>query len=118
MNIAKAIPGLGLRIINFRQADGKKARGLYVAVSDWTRVRPTEISFYLMQIAVEWNMRNPFAAATEKEAILFNKHVGSTAWWHTISSQGAGVNVDAFIDRWQKQGRVFQAMSRKYWLYF
>ena len=115
---AKVLPGLGLRIIKFHQADGSEARGLYVAVSDWARVRPTEISFYLMQIASQWNRRNPFAAATEKEAILFNKHVGSTAWWQAISSQGADVNVGAFIDRWQKQSRVFQAISRKYWLYF
>jgi len=113
---AKNIPGLDYRIIQAPKPNGTRERGVYIWVTDWNLFRPTEISFYMMQIACAWN-GNPFAAAGKNESNLFNKHVGSTPWWNTITTQGEQVNVAAFIRRWQRQADGFQTMSKKYWLY-
>ena len=114
---ARRIPGVEFKRIDYRGLDGKYAAGLYVIVSDWNRVRPTEISFYMMQIAATWGRNNPFANARAEEAALYNKHVGSTAWWNAIKTQGASVDVPSFIKRWQDQALVFQSVARKFFLY-
>ena len=113
---AKNIPGIDYRIIQAPKPNGTRERGVYIWVTDWNQFRPTEISFYMMQIACAWN-GNPFSATSKSKANLFNKHVGSTPWWNTITTQGEQVNVAAFISRWQSQADEFQTMSKKYWLY-
>lgn len=113
---AKNIPGIDYRIIQAPKPNGTQERGVYVRVTDWNQLLPTEISFHMMQIACTWN-GNPFAAAGKNESDLFNKHVGSTPWWNTITTQGEDVNVTAFIRRWQRKADEFQTMSKKYWLY-
>lgn len=114
---AKRIPGLTFKIIDIPVRNKNKARAVYALVSDWEALRPTEISFHMMQIACSWSRTNPFTQATADRAKLFNKHVGSTAWWNAITTQGAQVNVNAFIQQWEKQAKIFQNTSRKFWLY-
>ena len=114
---SKHIPGLTLKIINLPTRNMNKARGVYAFVSDWEALRPTEISFHMMQVACSWSRTNPFAQSNEDRAKLFNKHVGSTEWWNAITTQGAEVNVNAFIRKWEKQAEIFQDTSRKFWLY-
>ena len=116
--VSKGIRGLDYPIISFDEKPGKEARALYLQVRDWRQVRPTEISFYLMQIACQWSERNPFARASENDAALFNKHVGSTKWWGALTARGSVIDVEQFIRVWEVQARAFQASSRKYWLYF
>ena len=115
--LARRIPGLQVVIIPIRQSNGRLGRGAYLKVNDWRVLQPTEVSFHMMQIAIGWSGKNPFSSADEEEQILFNKHVGSTRWWKAITRDGVEVDLDSFIDRWQSQARVFQAMSSKYWLY-
>ena len=90
---------------------------MYAKVVDWNRFRPTEVSFYMMQLAALWSRDNPFSTAPHSAVTLYNKHVGSTDWWRAISAHGANVDVRAFIEKWEQQATVFQTMSRKYWLY-
>lgn len=113
---AKNIPGLRYRIVQTQSAAGAPLSGVYVSVSDWDRVRPTELSFHMMQLAAAWSNRgNPFAQA--KNTALFNKHVGSSAWWEEISQAGARARVDLFVDRWAQQAEAFQQKARRFWIY-
>jgi hypothetical protein len=48
---------------------------------------------------------------------LFNKHVGSSAWWTEISERGAQARVRSFVQHWARQAQTFQQRARRYWLY-
>lgn len=113
---AKRIPGLRYHIVQTRSAAGAPVTGVYVSVTDWTRVRPTELSFHMMQLAAAWSPGgNPFAQA--KNPTLFNKHVGSTAWWEAISQRGAQADVNWFVNHWSKQAAHFQTQAQRFWIY-
>lgn len=112
---ARNIPGLSFRITRTHTEAGAPVEGVYVSVSDWNRVRPTEISFHMMQLAAEWSPENPFANV--RNPALFNKHVGSTAWWNEISRRGSQARIEPFLDQWTQQARQFQQQARNFWLY-
>lgn len=112
---AKNIPGLSYRIVDTQSAAGAPVTGVYVSVVDWSRVRPTELSFHMMQLAATWSSSNPFAAS--KNPTLFNKHVGSTAWWDEIKQRGAQARVNAFVTQWALQAQNFQNEAKRFWLY-
>ena len=61
--------------------------------------------------------KNPYAAATQDEAELFNKHFGSNALWTALKRDGARVDVKRIFADWEKQAQEFQQRSRKYWMY-
>lgn len=115
----RALPGLRFvpQTVPAASRGGPPLAGVRVEISDWTAWRPTELSFHLMQIAALRAPRNPFAAATRNEADLFNKHVGSTAWWQALVRDGGRVDVRRFVANWESQALAFQQHSRKYWLY-
>ena len=112
---SKQIPGLRYHIIDTHTNSGVKISGVYVSVSNWTKVRPTELSFHMMQIAAEWSSNNPFIKS--KNSNLFNKHVGSTNWWNEISLRGAKSRVNFFVDRWSKEALDFQTQYKRFWIY-
>lgn len=113
----RRIPGLAFIRRTFTNSQGHKAEGLYLQVTDRASWRPTEVSFWMMQIACELNPPNPFRKATPSSANLFNKHVGSTAWWESLTTAGAAVDVAGFIAAWQTQALRFQEKSRAFWIY-
>lgn len=108
----RSTPGL-----SFKRKSHKDYKGLYLEISDWEAWRPTELSFHMMQMACAWSDDNPFTGATEERATLFNRHVGSTEWWEAIRRDGADVDVNAFIEAWGAQARIFRECSRRWWLY-
>ena len=112
---AQRIPGLSFRIVRTKTKAGAPVEGVYVNVSDWATVRPTEISFYMMQLTAAWTPGNPFTSA--KNPGLFNKHVGSTAWWNEISQRGAQARTKDFVRAWAKQAQSFQRDSARFYLY-
>jgi len=114
---AQNIPGVSYQLVTGQTAAGANVPGVYIRVSDWDRLRPTEISFYMMKLACAWNPRNPFASAPPDKKLLFNKHVGSEAWFNALSLQGANVDVAKFINEWTRLAYDFQRESRKFWLY-
>ena len=112
---SKRIPGLGYRIVKTQSATGAPLSGVYVSVTNWNRARPTELSFHMMQLAAVWSSSNPFAAS--KNPGLFNKHVGSTAWWNEIRQRGAQARVDVFVEQWAQQAKSFQQKAKRFWIY-
>lgn len=109
------IPGLSYRIVKTRSAAGAPVEGVYVSVSDWSALRPTELSFHMMRITAAWTPGNPFAEA--KNTNLFNKHVGSTAWWEEISQRGQNARVGSFVEGWARNAREFQQKAKRFWIY-
>jgi uncharacterized protein YbbC (DUF1343 family) len=112
---SKRIPGLGYRIVKTQSAAGAPLSGVYVSVTNWSQARPTELSFHMMQLAASWSSSNPFAAS--KNPRLFNKHVGSTAWWNEIKQRGAKARVNVFVDQWAQQAKSFQRKAKRFWIY-
>jgi uncharacterized protein YbbC (DUF1343 family) len=112
------IPGLRFVRRTSTNSRGDPIEGVFVEVSDWNAWRPTDLSFHMMQIsAAATAPKNPFAEASEEQATLFNKHVGSTEWWNAITRSGGQVNLNGFLTRWDQQARAFQVDSRQYWFY-
>ena len=93
---------------------GSLVEGVYVRVTNWQVVRPTEIS-HMMQLSARWEKPNPFANA--KNINLFNKHVGSILWWAEISQRGSRARVDQFVGHWESQSKAFQKSSSRFYLY-
>jgi uncharacterized protein YbbC (DUF1343 family) len=118
---ASNIAGLDFQIIHWKNENGEVNRGVYVVIKDWTSLRPTEISFWMMKIACQWSEEsgkgNPFANASESDVQLFNKHVGISSWMDALRTQGSSVNVQRFVAEWSAKAQVFQDQTRKYWLY-
>ncbi len=111
------IPGLRFEEIPFNQSGGGQATGVYTTVTDFSSFRPTELSFHMMKLAAEFRGFNPFQKVSYSMERLFNKHVGSTAWWISLQNHGERVNVGKYIDLWEKEARNFREASRPFWIY-
>jgi uncharacterized protein YbbC (DUF1343 family) len=111
----RRLPGLDFRIIQTESKQGQAISGVFVLVTDWERVRPTELSFHMMQLTALWAGRSIYIES--KHADLFNKHVGSTAWWSALSQKGAQLQLNTFIREWQLAANHFQRQSKNYQLY-
>jgi uncharacterized protein YbbC (DUF1343 family) len=111
------IPGIRLFKAQGLARDGKIITGVYVDVINYATWRPTELSFYMMKTAAKWNTLNPFTVAPSDRATMFNKLVGSGAWWNAIRHDGRNVDVASFINNWAKRDLVYQQQSKRYWLY-
>lgn len=114
---AARIPGLEIVPVDFTDSRGRRQSGAYVKVTDYAVLHPTDLSFWMMKVACQWNSTNPFAAASKGQGDLFNKHVGSTEWWQAITTQGASVQLEPFFTKWRAEARQFQQTSRQYWIY-
>lgn len=114
---AYKIRGLRFTCANTKDAKGKVVRGVYVSVRDWFRLRPTEVSFYMMKLACKFNGGNVFKTMPASKESLFNKHTGSARWWREISQKGAAAEVAKFVSSWEKQAKSFQSHTLKYRLY-
>lgn len=112
------IPGIKLIKAQGIAKDGKIITGVYVDVVDFEAWRPTDLSFYMMKTAAKWNTTtNPFTVAPPDRASMFNKLVGSSAWWSAIRQEGARIDVASFIANWRSRALIYQQQSKKYWLY-
>lgn len=114
---AARIRGVDFRIAETRTRAGAPVRGVLVMVTNWQELRPTELSFHMMRITAEWEPGNPFANLTHNQMDLFNKHVGSQAWWEEVSTRGAAMRVHRFVDQWEQAAIRFHEQSRRFWLY-
>jgi uncharacterized protein YbbC (DUF1343 family) len=114
---AANLSGLDFRIVETRTQAGASVRGVMVVVKDWNQLRPTELSFHMMRITARWSTGNPFASLTHNQMDLFNKHVGSQAWWDEVTTRGSNMRVEGFINAWEDAAQRFQQQSRRFWLY-
>jgi uncharacterized protein YbbC (DUF1343 family) len=120
--LEKELASLNLSGLNFTRVSapdttGKPSLGVYIEVTDWAAWQPADLSFHLMRLACKWSPVNPFASATADKAAMFNKLVGSAAWWNALKRNGAKVDVERFLAEWRKQAQIYQQQSRRYWLY-
>lgn len=101
-----------------KSLDGKKTvSGLYVVITDWNSLRPTELSLYLMKLSCTLNGGNIFRYTPKNQALLFNKHTGSREFWRELSTKGAYTDVDWFVRKWDSNNRDFKNHSKRFYLY-
>lgn len=111
------LPGLTFNKRSVTDARGRSRSGVFVEVVDWDQWNPTELSFQMMRLACRYNPPNPFAKIKEDEVTLFNKHVGSTAWWTALRRDGSRVDVELWLREWKTKAAAYREQTRPYWLY-
>ncbi|MBT3667142.1 MAG: DUF1343 domain-containing protein [Opitutae bacterium] len=111
------IPGLAFKIKTLQLSDGKKKDGVYIVIDDWNAWRPTDLPFFMMQLSALWQIPSPFGAASESEIMLFNKHVGSQAWWDALLKDGGRVDAQKFLTSWNSDSERFKSLVKPYLLY-
>ena len=111
------IAGLSFQLKTLKNNSGKDIEGVYIVLTDWSKWRPTELAFYMMQLSAKWEAPSPFTQAKESEVTLFNKHVGSSAWWNHLFQSGASCEPGKFLIKWVGETRSFKDRVSKYYLY-
>jgi uncharacterized protein YbbC (DUF1343 family) len=112
-------PGISFRRITLRamKAGDPPTVGFLISITDRQTWRPTELNFHLMKLACRLERKNPFSklpVATRRTVLI---HLGSTAFLDDIAAKGAKVDIDQWLRTWRRQAEVFQAQSKRYWLY-
>ena len=120
--IKKALEGLNLEGLSYKIMDtvdsnGAKINGVYIVIKDWSRWQPTQLAFAMMQLSARWQSPSPFEQAKKSEINLFNKHVGSTAWWNHLASKGGSIDPSSFFLIWNKKVESFRKQTKRYLLY-
>lgn len=115
---AYRLPGLQFRVVSAPDKEGRPATGMFIEITDFDAWDPTELNFVLMKIACRLDPKgNPFAPAPGRNFTGFLHHLGCEEFFRALQREGAHINLDAWLRRWRDQDRVYQQMSRKYWLY-
>jgi uncharacterized protein YbbC (DUF1343 family) len=111
--LGRSVPGLNLepKIMS----DG--TQGVYTQVQNWNQLNPCEISLHMMKQACIWDSTNPFSRTTGNARDLFIKHVGSEAFFEDLRTQGANINLEAWINKWKADANAFRNRTRSYQLY-
>jgi hypothetical protein len=86
-------------------------------LNDWSNWNPTELAFHMMRLSAKWETPSPFTKAKESEITLFNKHVGSQAWWDHLKEAGENCNIEEFISLWNSELEQFKDKISRYHLY-
>ena len=107
-----AVPGLTLQ--PQQQADG--TQGVYLAVGDWPKLRPTAISLFMLRQACVW-APNPFVGLSTGKRELFIKHLGSEAFFDELRTQGARIDLARWMKRWDGDAAAFRARTAPFRLY-
>ena len=107
-----AVPGLTLQ--PQQQADG--TQGVYLAVGDWPKLRPTAISLFMLRQACVW-APNPFGGLSTGKRELFIKHLGSEAFFDELRTQGARIDLARWMKRWDGDAAAFRARTAPYRIY-
>jgi uncharacterized protein YbbC (DUF1343 family) len=107
-----AVPGLVLQ--PQQQADG--TQGVYLAVGDWPKLRPTAISLFMLRQACAW-APNPFAGLSTGKRELFIKHLGSEAFFDELRTQGVRIDLARWMKRWDGDAASFRARTAPFYLY-
>ena len=114
---AIGLGGLSFQIKTLQDSSGKSVTGVYIVLKDWQSWRPTELAFHMMKLAAKWETPSPFSQAKESEITLFNKHVGSTAWWTHLFQSGYSCEPEKFLTKWDMDTAAFRNSVKKYYLY-
>lgn len=109
--------GLSFQIKTLKSNSGKNIDGVYIVLNDWSNWNPTELAFHMMRLSAKWETPSPFTKAKESEITLFNKHVGSQAWWDHLKEAGENCNIEEFISLWNSELEQFKDKISRYHLY-
>jgi uncharacterized protein YbbC (DUF1343 family) len=111
--LGNAVPGLLLE--PKLMPDG--TQGVYTAINDWAKFRPTALSLHMMRQACLWDPANPFARATKNERDLFIKHTGSEAFYEELRLRGAAVDLPRWQAQWHAEAEAFRARTAPFRIY-
>lgn len=114
---ALRLPGLRFSRVSVNDRKGQPTTGVFVEVTDWADWNPTELSFHMMRLACRYDPPNPFAKLTATEFRSFNIHVGSLAFGNALRAEGARTDIEGWVRKWKEQARVYQAETKKFWIY-
>ena len=112
---AYKIPGLNFKVTMTQNKRGQTIKGVYVGISHWDKLKPTALSFYMMALSIELSPKNPFIET--KRSALFNKHVGSTAWWNELTEYKRSPRVRQFLRKWEHQSSEFREQVQPFLIY-
>ncbi|HXQ79982.1 MAG TPA: DUF1343 domain-containing protein [Opitutaceae bacterium] len=121
--LERDLKALNIQGVDFRRVSvpdpktGKPELGLYVEITDWDLWRPTELGLHLVTLACKYDPRM-FSSAPKNEVRVFQKCLGSMAFYNDVAARGAKVDVGAYVRDWQAKAQIFQQQSRKYWMYY
>jgi len=113
------LPGVLFRPIYLKPfyavGQGKNYSGVQFYLTDYRKVRLTEIQFYVMQeMAALYPGKKCFGPETEKRFNMFDKVCGSDQIRLLLSKN---MKVDDMLPYWRKDEVAFKQLSKKYYLY-
>ena len=113
------LPGVLFRPIYLKPfyavGQGKNYSGVQFYLTDYKKVRLTEIQFYVMQVMAElYPDKKCFGPETEKRYDMFDKVCGSDQIRLLMSKN---MKVADMLPYWRKDEAAFQQLSKKYYLY-
>lgn len=113
------LPGVLFRPIFLKPfyavGQAKNYSGVQFYLTDYKKVRLTEIQFYVMQeMAALYPDKKCFGPETEKRFDMFDKVCGSDQIRLQLSKN---MNVDDMLPYWRKDEAAFKQLSKKYYLY-
>ena len=111
------LAGLSYKILTLMNAEGKPITGVYVVITDWSSWGPTDLAFAMMSLSAKWQNPSPFLGVKTSEANLFNKHVGSTAWWNYIQKAKQNIDPRKFERKWKNEVSQFKSSIKPFLLY-
>ena len=111
------LSGLSYKILTLENAEGKPVTGVYLVISDWSSWEPTDLAFAMMSLSAKWQNPSPFIRVKTSEANLFNKHVGSTAWWNYIQKAKQNIDPRKFKLKWENEVSQLRSSIQPFLLY-
>ncbi len=113
------LPGVLFRPIYLKPfyavGQGKNYSGVQFYLTEYKKVRLTEIQFYVMQVMAElYPDKKCFGPETEKRYDMFDKVCGSDQIRLLMSKN---MKVADMLPYWRKDEAAFQQLSKKYYLY-
>jgi len=113
------LPGVVFRPMNLKPfyavGKGEHLQGVQVHITDYEKVRLSEIQFYIMQeIASLYPDKAVLANAAEDRFGMFDKVCGSDYIRKTFAGEN---KVSDIMEYWNKDIAAFKALSKKYYLY-
>jgi uncharacterized protein YbbC (DUF1343 family) len=113
------LPGVLFRPIFLKPfyavGQGKNYSGVQFYLTDYKKVRLTEIQFYVMQeMAALYPEKKCFGSETEKRYDMFDKVCGSDQIRLLIAKN---MKVEDMLPYWRKDELAFTQLSKKYYLY-
>jgi len=113
------LPGVLFRPIYLKPfyavGQGKNYSGVQFYLTDYKKVRLTEIQFYVMQeMAALYPDKKCFGPDTEKRYDMFDKVCGSDQIRLLMAKN---MKVEDMLQYWRKDEAAFQRLSKKYYLY-